>query len=393
MKMPRTTGPLVFFIFLMICLMTIHLQPTTGQKRDLPQLFLINDSTAFIDSSGQVVISASQPSLIEDVTRASPKMRGFRDDVEQPWIRFGDFSEGLAVIGWALCPMCRNNFWVNGVINESGRLVIPPFGSSTRFGDFHEGLARYSDHGWGFIDRHGLVVIPAKFYEAGDFSEGLSVVRSSDTSRFGYINQKGELVIPYTFVRASNFHEGLAAVAISKGQYGYIDKTGTVMLRGTDWFEVQDFSEGLAAVQVEVLDNSVYRGYKERRYGFIDRAGKFVIPAQFGMAKKFSEGRALITLPDRADVGFIDASGKVVIKPQFVNGQSFSEGLAAVAVETADKKTLWGYINPGGEWIITPQFQNAGPFRGGLAAVDCDHYGARCQAYIDKTGTARWRKT
>jgi len=32
-------------------------------------------------------------------------------------------------------------------------------------------------------------------------------------------------------------------------------------------------------------------------------------------------------------------------------------------------------------------------FRGGLAAVDCDHYGARCQAYIDKTGTVRWRKT
>jgi hypothetical protein len=316
------------------------------------------------------------------------------NDERQPWIRFSDFSEGLAVTGWALCPMCRNNFWVNGFIDESGRLVIPPFGSVTRFGDFHEGLARYSDNGWGFIDRNGLIVIPAKFYEAGDFSEGLSVVRSSDTSRFGYINQKGELVIPYTFFWASDFHEGFAAVAISKGQYGYIDKTGTVILRGTVWFEVQDFSEGLAAVQVEVVDNSVYRGYQERRYGFIDRAGKFVIPPQFGMAKKFSEGRALITLTDRSSgVGFIDASGKVVIKPQFVDGQNFSEGLAAVAVETKDTKKLWGYINPEGEWTITPRFQNAGPFRGGLAAVDCDHYGARCQAYIDKTGTARWRKT
>jgi hypothetical protein len=64
-----------------------------------------------------------------------------------------------------------------------------------------------------------------------------------------------------------------------------------------------------------------------------------------------------------------------------------------VAVETTDTKKLWGYINPEGEWTITPRFQHAGPFRGGLAAVDCDHYGARCQAYIVKTGTARWRKT
>ena len=249
-------------------------QQAAGQPRGPQKLFPIDDNSAFIDTSGQVVISASQAWLMEEVERASNKLGGFRVRNEAPIsVRFGEFSEGLAVIGWALCPMCRNPFWVNGIVDETGRLVTPPIDSFTQYGNFHEGLARYSAHGWGFIDRTGRIVIPAKFYEAGDFSEGLAVVRSSEKSRFGYLNQKGELAIPYSFEWAGDFHDGLAAVAITKGKYGFIDKTGRVVFRKEDWFEAGDFSEGLAAVQVEVIDNSVYRGYRERRYGFIDRTG------------------------------------------------------------------------------------------------------------------------
>jgi len=287
--------------------------------------------------------------------------------------------------------MCRNNFWVNGFIDDSARLVIPPFGPFTRFGDFHEGLARYSDHGWGFIDRNGLVVIPAKFYEAGDFSEEFAVVRESETARFGYVNRRGELAIPYRFYWASDFHEGFAAVQITKGFYGFIDNTGKVVFLQKAWLQVSDFSQGRAAVQVEIENNSIYRGYQERKYGFIDSAGKFVIAPRFDRVGNFSQGRALFGSCN--GYGFIDSNGNVLIKPHFDNARNFSEGLAAVAVKSTDENEVWGYIDLEGHWIIRPQFRNVQSFSGGLAAVNCDQYGTRCQAYIDRTGSVRWRKT
>jgi len=368
-------------------------QPAACQPSEPQRLFLIDDNRAFIDTRGQVVISASQAWLVEEVQRVSNNLGGFRFRNEPPTsIRFEEFSEGLAVIGWALCPMCRNPFWVNGIVDETGRLVIPPIDSSTRYGDFHEGLARYSAHGWGFIDRTGRIVIPAKFYEAGDFSEGFAVVRSSEKNRFGYINQKGELAIPYSFEWAGDFHDGLAAVAITKGTYGFIDKTGRVVFQKRDWFEAGDFSEGLAAVQVEVVDNSVYRGYRDRKYGFIDHTGRLVVSPQFYRVRKFSEGLALV-MQGGSGYGFIDSNGTVVVKPEYADGKSLSEGLAAVAVKTADEKLIWGYLDKQGQWAIRPQFQNANSFSGGLAAINCDQYGARCRAYIDRTGSVRWPKS
>src|SRR5205807_8698158 len=85
-------------------------------------------------------------------------------------ITFSAFSERLTLDPWALCPKCRNPLLVNGFINETGRLIIPPRNSHTQYDSFHEGLAKYSDSGWGFIDREGRIVIPARFYEASDFS-------------------------------------------------------------------------------------------------------------------------------------------------------------------------------------------------------------------------------
>ena len=367
-------------------------QRATGQAGEPPKRFLIDDNRSFIDINGQVVISASEPRLMDEVRRISTGLGGFRaGDEAHIWISFSEFSEGLAIAGWALCPMCCNSFWVNGIIDESGRLVIPPMNSYTRYESFHDGLAKYSAHGWGFIDRQGRVVIPARFYEAANFSEGLAAVRASDSSRFGYIKRDGELAIPYSFAWAGDFHDGLAAVAITKGRYGYIDKTGRVILQAPNWFEAGDFSEGLAAVQVEVVNDSVYRGYKDRKYAFIDRTGRFVISPQFDTVGKFSEGLTLfMQTGERHGYGFIDANGRVLVRPEYVDGKSFSEGLAAVAVKSEDEKIRWGYIDKEGHWAIRPQFQNANSFRGGLAAVNCDQYGARCRAYIDKAGSVRW---
>jgi hypothetical protein len=386
-------------VFTLVLLLLGCAEQINGQQKEPRKFFLTGDNTAFIDLSGQVVISSSQPELRADVHRVSLNLGRFRrPEAESNRITFSDFSEGLAVASWSLCPRCENPLMVSAIIDESGRMVIPPKDSFTRYGSFQEGLAQYfgragEEWGWGFIDRTGRIVVPPKFHDTSDFSEGLAFVRLTYESKFGYINQTGALVIPYQFAWASDFHEGLAAVALAKGKYGFIDKTGRLVLQAEGWLSIDDFSEGLAAVQVEVTDNSVYRGYKDRKYGFIDHSGKFVIPPSYSKVQKFSQGRALFFQPGKNPVyGFIDSQGQVAIKPNFVDGRSFAEGLAAVAIKAGDDKKLWGYINREGDWVIQPQFQQANSFNGGLAAINCDEYGRRCQAYIDTAGQVRWQK-
>jgi len=59
-----------------------------------------------------------------------------------------------------LCPLCRNPGFVQGFIDETGRLVIPPKRWEWRYESFREGLARYPQR-LGIIDHEGRVVIEA----------------------------------------------------------------------------------------------------------------------------------------------------------------------------------------------------------------------------------------
>src|SRR5260370_35361671 len=87
------------------------------------------------------------------------------------------------------------------------------------------------------------------------------------------------------------------------------------------------FVEGLAAVR------------SGNAWGFIDKKGKLVIPAQFQdpgpMPMQFSEGLAAAIIPREGrhgmQVGYIDKNGRVAIAPQFVSAAPFSNSLALVA--------------------------------------------------------------
>ena len=65
-------------------------------------------------------------------------------------------------------------------------------------------------------------------------------------------------------------------------------------------------------------------------YGFIDRTGTIVIPAQFEIARTFSEGMAFVEKKDKK--GFIDKSGRIILEPNFESLGDFSEGYAPVWV-------------------------------------------------------------
>src|SRR5215813_10009334 len=81
------------------------------------------------------------------------------------------------------------------------------------------------------------------------------------------------------------------------------------------------------------------------KWSFIDLKGETVIKPAFDDAQNFSEGLAAVQVGRKW--GYIDKTGKPVIEPKFDMATQFSEDLAAV-----ETQGMWGYINKQGRYII-----------------------------------------
>jgi hypothetical protein len=162
---------------------------------------------------------------------------------------------------------------------------------------------------WGYIDKRGRLVIDAEFESAAPFSEGLAAV-GVGRNRYGYIDTAGKFVIePRPFMWAGPFRDGRAAIRggelrgsfYYKG-FGYMDKTGQVVI-AEELGYANDFCNGLAGAR---RSPSV----SEREWGYIDRAGNWVVEPQFDHALPF-DGELAMVDQDRK-IGYIDRSGRFV---------------------------------------------------------------------------------
>ena len=103
----------------------------------------------------------------------------------------------------------------------------------------------------------------------------------------------------------------------------------------------------------------------------------------------FSEGLAAVEIQGKW--GFIDGDGTVVIQPKFRSARHFSEGLALVQNDSG----LWGYISRSGDWEIPPPSTNfprySTPFSRGLALIitgETDDIVSYC--YMNREGGKAW---
>ena len=200
---------------------------------------------------------------------------------------------------------------------------------------FSDGLAAVKiKNRWGFIDKHGEIVIEPKYDDVCGFSEGLAAVKVG--KKYGFIDRNDNMVIAPQFGFTIAFSEGLAVV-INDNDFLVIDKKGnTVLPLGDKWADVECFSCGLAAVEIE-SENDGELIYK---YGFVDRSGRVVVKPQFDWVGSFSDGLALATLETNGPSGYIDTTGYLVVKPQYDDADNFSEGLAPVK-----KDGKWRFID------------------------------------------------
>ncbi|HYX40810.1 MAG TPA: WG repeat-containing protein [Pyrinomonadaceae bacterium] len=354
----------LLFVLVAACLFT----PARPAPPPL-QLYPIakNDKWGYMDETGRIRIAPqfdSADGFSDERARVSLHGKGEYIDTSgnliphPPFDLGGNFSEGLAPInvGQERIPnigLIKNpGRW--GYINTSGALVIPM--QFQLADEFYEGLAAaHLGKRSGFIDRTGRFVFDAPFDVSWGFNEGIVLVKSN--LKMIYLDRAGRRLQTPTLddnYYGHSFHDGLAAIQI-KDKWGFMDKRGRLVIPAK-FIDVGDFSEGLAAAEVPIDQDR-------------ETPCQFDATSSYTVAKKF---------------GYIDRTGRMVIPPQWEYAGPFVRGLANVS--TCNKAS---FIDKAGRAVIKTQFNDASPFYGALARV---YIGAEI-GYIDKTGKTIWEPT
>ena len=339
------------------------------------------------DSQGQAVLPPVDQDFDEEAKKwgfVNPKgelVIGFRFDDTR------EFSEGLAVVR-------VGGKW--GYTDRSGRLAIKPQYKGAY--SFKNGRARVTtlDGKWGFIGNTGQVVVPATYENAYDFEDGTARVQVA--GKLGTIDADGAAVIVPEYEKLGKLENGVRQFRRDGGFYGLLRNDGEILWPADTYGRIGSYQpDGLTRVRVD------------RKYGFADPQGKIVLPATYGDARDFNEGRAAVAeagkwgmidgqgkwiVEPRYDAlnyagegrwivtlgeltGFLDDAGNEVVSPRYTEAHPFSEGRAAVQVDR-----LWGYIGRNGQMVIKPQFVLTWPFRNGQARA----FFPDGVAFIDKNG-------
>jgi hypothetical protein len=136
---------------------------------------------------------------------------------------------------------------------------------------------------------------------------------------WGYKNAKGQTVIEPRFLRALEFlkESGAFAAVEQDGEllYGLLARDGSWVTEPI-WSDVRGFSEGLAAVE------------RDDKWGYVDAAGKAVIPCAYREAGDFCCGRARVR--PGSTFGYVDPDGDMAIEAQFDAAGDFGSDMAFV---------------------------------------------------------------
>jgi hypothetical protein len=235
----------------------------------------------------------------------------------------------------------------------------------------------------GFVDRQGREAVPLRYAWVNWFEQGIAQVQVHRecpclvASQWGLVDAAGREVIPIAHCFVSPASEGLVRVVYAEPslevrRFGFHALDGRVVLPELPYDRSHElWSEGLIGVR------------RAGRFGFIDHAGREVIPLRFESVHPFADGLAAAAIDGKW--GFIDRSGRWVVPPVYDWVRPCSEGLCAVQEEG-----LWGFLDLAGKLVVPHRYLRVeSTFVDGLAFVsrrlraDLPHF---ADGYIDRTG-------
>lgn len=244
------------------------------------------------------------------------------------------------------------NLW--GFINTNGKIVIPA--SYQEVTDFSEGKAGvYNGLYWTFIDTRGKQLSKQKYEAIKNFHEGYCPVKRK--GRWFLIDTLYRKNFKNYFEEIKNVSENLAPALLS-GRWGLIDLKGKWVLQ-PNFEDIEPFSEGIAVgkkegyVLIQRDDFSLWRlpaevekvlacknsylPYKSyNKWGFINKKGEIIIPAQYDTVHYFINGLACVK--QNTKWGCIDLYNKVVVPFREAKQiSSFTQNTQYVLLDTREE--------------------------------------------------------
>jgi len=232
-------------------------------------------------------------------------------------------AQTFSAKGKCIVSKMINNKQLFGVINSKGETVIDfkfeslsaDFYVFAGYYMFHEGIKK------GFVDTLGKIVVPAKYESFGSIIQDGTVKARVKYPKWGLINMKDEVIIPFEYEYISAWSNGLLRVKKNRdGNYGYMDKAGKMVIPDT-YSDATDFQQEIALVK------------KGKKYGLINTKGETVVDFQydnFAEMVMVEEDKMSSTGTHESLMGFILKGGYISL----------------------EKNKKWGYIDLKGNVVI-----------------------------------------
>ena len=223
---------------------------------------------------------------------------------------------------------------------------------------------------WGYVDRTGRFIIPARFDFAFPFSDERAVVEINKVR--GVVTPDGKWVTEPAYKWSIAYGSGFLPV-MRGGRFSYLDRSGRAVF-GRDFEDASLFANGLAAVR------------QAGKWGVIGLTGKFVVTPQYEAIWLSDSG--LMVVKKNGLWGIVDAAGHLVIAPTFSAIEPFSSGSALVR---DDPNGPFYFIRSDGTMVSQNRYWRAERFvldRAPVQAEPGDEH-----AWIDRDGREvfRWR--
>ncbi|MFA5540277.1 MAG: WG repeat-containing protein [Bacteroidales bacterium] len=280
-----------------------------------------------------------------------------------------------------------------GFMDKTGEVVIPA--KYLYVNEFSEGLAFIAEtqdplgyYSWVCIDTLGREQfrIKKRCYPKESFSEGLAVIRDWDTDKYWFIDKSGKKVFNKKFRDACRFTNGYAKVSNKK--YGddsyfidkkgekakHLPKDGSIFINGISFCGYK-LIDTLGNVLIDSIsewrgaDMEYIKVRRKDKWGFIDRKGNIIIDFQYEEDRNKGFDKILKLNTDSLDA---------LPKARFRNVGYFFEGLARIKIDS-----LYGFINLKNEIVIEPIFKVVHNFSEGLAGATLD---GKTWGFINKEG-------
>ena len=238
----------------------------------------------------------------------------------------------------------------SGYIDTKGKIIIPfIYDVATSFEDGWAVVSK--DSQFYFVDPSGNEKpTPRKYDKLVAFRSGFAMGTIEDSSKkntYYYINKNLKEAFSIEAKQGYNFQENIAVINRT-GVYELMDTKGNPYKELTDIEVVKFPKEGLLGVR------------KDKKWGFIDKTGKQVVPFLYEDCDSYVGNYAKIKQDDKW--GIIDKTGKVIIAPKYDNIVPNEEGIFIYYQDS-----YYGIIDKNGKIISSPNYYPLTPFYKGVA--------------------------